>query len=65
MKIFTRILFALALTGTLLAQQPGKDTADQPAKGRRGGIHQRVEEPCRRAEANRARRAQSRRTLLP
>ena len=32
MKIFTRILFALALTGTLLAQQPGKDTADQPAK---------------------------------
>jgi len=32
MKIFNRILFALALTGTLLAQQPGKDTADQPAK---------------------------------
>ena len=33
MKIFTRILFVLALTGTLLAQQPpAKDTADQPAK---------------------------------
>jgi hypothetical protein len=32
MKIFTRILIVLALTGTLLAQQPGKDTADQPAK---------------------------------
>ena len=32
MKIFTRILFVLALTGTLLAQQPGKDTADQPSK---------------------------------
>jgi hypothetical protein len=33
MKIFARILFVLALTGTLLAQQPpAKDTADQPAK---------------------------------
>jgi hypothetical protein len=32
MKIFTRILFVLALTGTLLAQQPAKDTADQTAK---------------------------------
>ena len=32
MKIFTRILLVLALTGSLLAQQPGKDTADQPAK---------------------------------
>ena len=32
MKIFTHILFVLALTGTLLAQQPAKDTADQPAK---------------------------------
>src|SRR5689334_23134844 len=32
MKIFTRILFVLALTGSLLAQQTGKDTADQPAK---------------------------------
>ena len=32
MKIFTRILFVLALTGSLLAQQPAKDTADQPAK---------------------------------
>jgi hypothetical protein len=32
MKVFTRILFVLALAGTLLAQQPGKDTADQPAK---------------------------------
>lgn len=32
MKIFTRILFILALTGALLAQQPGKDTAEQPAK---------------------------------
>src|SRR5436309_12916192 len=32
MKIFTRILFVLALSSTLLAQQPAKDTADQPAK---------------------------------
>jgi hypothetical protein len=32
MKIFTRMLFVLALSGTLLAQQPAKDTADQPAK---------------------------------
>jgi hypothetical protein len=32
MKLFARILFVLALTGTLLAQQPAKDTADQPAK---------------------------------
>jgi hypothetical protein len=32
MKIFTRILFVLALGGSLLAQQPPKDTADQPAK---------------------------------
>lgn len=33
MKIFTRILFVLALTGTLLAQQPpAKDTPDQQAK---------------------------------
>lgn len=32
MKIFTRILFVLALAGTLLAQQPPKDTADQPPK---------------------------------
>ena len=32
MKGFTRILFILALTGTVLAQQPAKDTADQPAK---------------------------------
>src|SRR5438270_3775844 len=32
MKIFTRILFVLALSGSLLAQQAGKDTADQPAK---------------------------------
>jgi hypothetical protein len=32
MKIFTRTLFVLALAGTLLAQQPGKDTADQSAK---------------------------------
>ena len=32
MKIFTRILFVLALTGTLLAQQPAKDAADKPAK---------------------------------
>lgn len=32
MKIFARILFVLALTGPLLAQQTGKDTADQPAK---------------------------------
>lgn len=32
MKIFTRILFVLALSGTLLAQQPAKDTSEQPAK---------------------------------
>jgi len=32
MKVFARILFVLALTGSLLAQQPTKDTADQPAK---------------------------------
>jgi len=32
MKIFTRMLFVLALSGALLAQQPAKDTADQPAK---------------------------------
>jgi hypothetical protein len=32
MKIFARILFVLALTGTLLAQQPAKDATDQPAK---------------------------------
>src|ERR1043166_9733769 len=32
MKVFARILFTLALTGTLLAQQPPvKDTAGQPA----------------------------------
>lgn len=32
MKIFTRILFVLVLSGTLLAQQTAKDTADQPTK---------------------------------
>ena len=32
MKVFARILFVLALTGTLLAQQPTKDTSDQPTK---------------------------------
>jgi hypothetical protein len=32
MKILARILFVLALTGTLLAQQPAKDASDQPAK---------------------------------
>lgn len=32
MKIFTRMLCVLALAGTLLAQQPPKDTGDQPAK---------------------------------
>jgi hypothetical protein len=32
MKIFARILFVLALTGTLLAQQTAKDASDQPAK---------------------------------
>src|SRR5579864_4196903 len=31
MKIFARILFVLALSGSLLAQQTGKDTAGQPA----------------------------------
>jgi hypothetical protein len=32
MKAFTRILLMVALAGSLLAQQPAKDTADQPAK---------------------------------
>jgi hypothetical protein len=32
MKVFARILVVLAFTATLLAQQPTKDTADQPAK---------------------------------
>jgi hypothetical protein len=32
MKIFARILLVLALTGSLLAQQSAKDTADQPTK---------------------------------
>src|ERR1051325_3317399 len=32
MKIFTRMLMMAALAGSLLAQQPAKDTADQPAK---------------------------------
>ena len=32
MKFFARILFVLALTGSLLAQQPARDTSDQPTK---------------------------------
>jgi hypothetical protein len=32
MKIFTKVILALALASTLAAQQPAKDTADQPAK---------------------------------
>lgn len=32
MKIFTRILLMLALSGPLFAQQPAKGAADQPAK---------------------------------
>ena len=32
MKIVTRIVLVLALVGGLCAQQPAKDTADQPAK---------------------------------
>lgn len=32
MKIFTRMLFMVALAASLWAQQPAKDTTDQPAK---------------------------------
>lgn len=32
MKIFTKVILALALVSSLAAQQPAKDTADQPAK---------------------------------
>jgi hypothetical protein len=32
MKIFTRMLLMVALAGSLWAQQPAKDTTDQPAK---------------------------------
>jgi hypothetical protein len=32
MKTFTRMLLMVALAGSLWAQQPAKDTADQPAK---------------------------------
>src|SRR5215470_3200749 len=32
MKIFTRMLLMVAFAGSLLAQQPAKDTTDQPAK---------------------------------
>ena len=32
MKIFTKVILALALASSLAAQQPAKDAADQPAK---------------------------------
>ena len=32
MKIFTKVILALALVSSLAAQQPAKDTADQPTK---------------------------------
>lgn len=32
MKIFTKVILALALASSLAAQQPAKDTSDQPAK---------------------------------
>jgi hypothetical protein len=32
MKIFTKVILALVLASTLAAQQPAKDTSDQPAK---------------------------------
>src|ERR1700760_3417524 len=32
MKIFTKVILALALVSRVAAQQPAKDTADQPAK---------------------------------
>ena len=32
MKIFTKVILALALVSSLAAQQPAKDTADQPSK---------------------------------
>jgi hypothetical protein len=32
MKIFTKVILALALVSSLAAQQPAKDTSDQPAK---------------------------------
>jgi hypothetical protein len=32
MKIFAKVILALALASTLAAQQPAKDTSDQPAK---------------------------------
>jgi hypothetical protein len=32
MKIFTKVILAIALASSLAAQQPAKDTADQPAK---------------------------------
>ncbi|MGB9122105.1 MAG: hypothetical protein WCE73_15900, partial [Candidatus Angelobacter sp.] len=32
MKIFTKVILALALVSSLAAQQPAKGTADQPAK---------------------------------
>ena len=32
MKIFTKVILVLALASTLAAQQPAKDTSDQPAK---------------------------------
>ena len=34
MKIFTKVILALALVSSLAAQQPAKDTADQPTKDR-------------------------------
>ena len=32
MKIFTKVILAIALASSMAAQQPAKDTADQPAK---------------------------------
>jgi hypothetical protein len=32
MKVFAKVILALALASTLAAQQPAKDTSDQPAK---------------------------------
>ncbi len=32
MKIFTKVILAIALASSLAAQQPAKDASDQPAK---------------------------------
>jgi hypothetical protein len=36
MKIFTKVILAIALASSLAAQQPAKDTSDQPAKDQPG-----------------------------